>query len=390
LITGRAAEHAPTDVAALADLLSQADRARSPLSPRGGGTKWRHDVPGVPAASTLSTTCLTPVIDHCAGDLTATISAGLTLGAANAALARAGQWLALDPPWADRATIGGIIAANDSGPRRHRHGAPRDLIIGVEFVRADGTIAKAGGKVVKNVAGYDLARMLCGSLGSLAVVTSATFKLSPIAAVSRTVVATARDAGACANLGMTIAASPALSPTALEIESPPHRVLVRFETTEHAADAQADATATLCRAAGAETAIVSGNEERGLWAAYDAALWQGTADSLVVKASVLPSDVRDLIEQSAAAGAAGRAALGVLYLRWNGSAPAASAWLDNLRSRIAHRGGTAVVAAASPAFGDRIDPWGPLSPTNRSLMAAVKARFDPHGILNPGRGPGGL
>jgi FAD/FMN-containing dehydrogenase len=108
-----------------------------------------------------------------------------------------------------------------------------------------------------------------------------------------------------------------------------------------------------------------------------------------VKVSVLPSDVRDLVQQSAAASAAGRAALGVLYLRWQGSAAAASAWLDPLRSRIAQRGGTAVVAAASPVFSGRIDPWGRLS-TNRSLMGAVKARFDPHNILNPGRGPGGL
>jgi glycolate oxidase FAD binding subunit len=389
LITGRAAEHAPTDVEALADLLSRADRDRIPVSPRGGGTKWRHDPPGTPPASTLSTTQLTPTIDHCAGDLTATLSAGLTLGAVNAALARAGQWLPLDPPWADRATIGGIIAANDSGPRRHKHGAPRDLIIGVEFVRADGAIAKAGGKVVKNVAGYDLARMLCGSLGSLAVVTSATFKLSPLAAVSRTVVATARHAAACADLGMAIAAAPPLSPTALEIESPPHRVLVRFETTERAADAQADATATLCRAAGAGAAIVDGSEERDLWAAYESGLWQDRADSMIVKVSVLPSDVRDLLEQSPAASAAGRAALGVLYLRWQGSASAGSAWLDDLRLRIGQRGGTAVVAAASPAFGSRIDRWGQLS-TSRSLMAAVKARFDPHNILNPGRGPGGI
>jgi glycolate oxidase FAD binding subunit len=389
LITGPVAEHAPTDVAALADLLSRADRAGTPVSPRGGGTKWRHDKPGAPPASTVSTTQLPPVIDHCAGDLTATISAGLTLGAVNAALARAGQWLPLDPPWADRATIGGIIAANDSGPRRHKHGAPRDLIIGVEFVRADGTIAKAGGKVVKNVAGYDLARMLCGSLGSLAVITSATFKLSPLAAVSRTVVATARDAAGCADLAMTIAAAPALSPTALEIESPPHRVLVRFETTERAADAQADGTATICRAAGTATAIVTGNEERDLWAAYESAIWKETADSLIVKVSVLPSEVRDLIEQSAAGSAAGRAALGVLYLRWQGSASAASTWLDHLRSRIGRRGGTAVVAAASPVFSGRIAPWGQLA-TNQSLMAAVKARFDPHSILNPGRGPGGL
>jgi glycolate oxidase FAD binding subunit len=336
----------------------------------------------------LSTTRLASIVDHCAGDLTATVGAGMTLEAVNAALSRAGQWLPLDPPWADRATIGGIIAANDSGPRRHRHGTPRDLIIGVEFVRADGTVAKAGGKVVKNVAGYDLARMLCGSFGSLVVVTSATFKLSPFAAVSRTVVASVRDAAACAELATAIASAP-LTPTALEIESPPHRVLVRFETTERAADAQADAAGALCRSAGAEATIVSGSEERDLWSGYESAVWREHADSLIVKVSVLPSDVRELLDQGAAASVTGRATLGVLYLRWHGAETAGATWLEQLRSRIARRGGTAVVAAASRAFSGTIDPWGPIA-APRSLVAAVKSRFDPHNILNPGRGPGGL
>ena len=136
----------------------------------------------------ISTARLNAVVAHRHGDLTATIQAGARLGDVNRALAQHRQWIPLDPPSADSATIGGIVATNDSGPRRHRYGAPRDLIIGVEFARADGRLAKGGGIVVKNVAGYDLPRLLTGSFGSLGVIVTATFKLYPLTAASRTLI----------------------------------------------------------------------------------------------------------------------------------------------------------------------------------------------------------
>ena len=114
-------------------------------------------------------------------DLTATVQAGAALGPVNRELGGHGQWIPLDLPWSEHATIGGIVATNESGPRRHRHGAPRDLIIGVGLARTDGHLVKAGGIVVKNVAGYDLARLLTGSFGCLAVIVTATFKLAPLA-----------------------------------------------------------------------------------------------------------------------------------------------------------------------------------------------------------------
>lgn len=377
--------HAPRDVAALSATLAEANQTRSPVCPRGGGTKsgWWSTAE---STSILSTTSLAPLIDHSAGDLTATVGAGVPLAAVNAVLARSGQWLPLDPAAADRATIGGIIAANDSGPRRHKHGAPRDLIIGVEMVRADGTVARAGGKVVKNVAGYDLARMLCGSRGSLAVVASATFKLAPLAAVSRTVVATARNARACADLALAIAASPT-APSAVEIESPPHRLMVRFESTARSADMQADSATAMCLAQGAEVAVVGDEEERSLWTGYERAVWDDNV-GMLVKVSVLPTEVGDLLEQAGASLAAGRAALGVVYLRADDPA-GAKAWLDDLRARLRRRGGSAVVVKASPALKGVVDLWGELS-GSRPLMQAVKARFDPNNILNPGGGPGGL
>src|SRR5215510_1102516 len=165
----------PVDAAGVAAALQSAAAQNLAVVVRGGGTKPQHRTAPLlsqPSAEVvLSTARLSTGIDHVAGDLVATMPAGATLETVNHALRRAGQWLPLDPPRSNRATIGGIIATNDSGPRRHRFGTPRDLIIGIEIALVNGRTAKAGGRVVKNVAGYDLSKLLCGSLGSLAVVT---------------------------------------------------------------------------------------------------------------------------------------------------------------------------------------------------------------------------
>src|SRR5213078_978246 len=135
------------------------------------------------------------VLAHEHGDMTATVEAGATLRDVNRALADHRQWLPLDPPFADAATIGGILATNDSGPLRHRYGTPRDLVIGIRLATTDGILSKAGGQVVKNVAGYDLGKLIAGSFGGLAAIVSATFKLAPRPAASKTVIVQAPDVG---------------------------------------------------------------------------------------------------------------------------------------------------------------------------------------------------
>jgi glycolate oxidase FAD binding subunit len=396
---------APRDVVSLTAMLQQADRDGRAIATRGGGTKWTWGSVPSRIDAVLSTTGLDGPIDHCPGDLTATVAAGATLRTVNEALARAGQWLPLDPPAGPRATIGGIVATNDCGPRRQKHGTPRDLIIGVEMVRADGRIAKAGGKVVKNVAGYDLARMLCGSFGTLAVITSATFKLAPLAPASRTVVATAGDARAAADLALAVAAAPS-APSAIEIQSPPDRVLVRFETTERAADQQAAGVRDLCRSRGAEATVLSGPEEDGMWRQYEDALWREDAGAVLVKVGVLPTDAGGVLEHAAhlavdrglELAAGGRVALGVLYFRISDGPPKLYAkaegghyvrMIDELRRHAVARKGSAVVLSAPAEIKKQIDPWGEIG-SGFTVMRAVKARFDPNGTLNPGRGPGGL
>ena len=141
------------------------------------------------------------------GDLTVTVEAGALLGDLNRTLAAHGQWLPLDPFFGDRATIGGLLATNDSGPHRHRFGTPRDLVIGVRLATVDGRLAKAGGQVVKNVAGYDLSKLVSGSFGGLAAIVSATFKLSPAPPASGTVLIGPLDSGTVARIAAVMASS---------------------------------------------------------------------------------------------------------------------------------------------------------------------------------------
>jgi glycolate oxidase FAD binding subunit len=181
---------------------------------------------------------LTRILEHDPGDLTCTVEAGVRLSELRAALATAGQRLSLDPP--GDPTIGALLARNVSGPLRHRFGAPRDLVLGVTVVLADGTIANAGGKVVKNVAGYDLARLVCGSEGRLAFVVRASFRLHPLPKASRTLVVETDDAA----LVVARLLGSQLQPSALDVLHP-GRVAVLFEGSLRAVEAQLAQAASL-------------------------------------------------------------------------------------------------------------------------------------------------
>ena len=204
----------------------------------GGGTKLDWGAVAQPVDLLLSTASLNSVIEHRHGDLTATIQAGARLSTINSILAKHRQWLPLDPPWLDRSTIGGLISTNDSGPRRHYYGSPRDLIIGVSFARSDGQLAKAGGIVVKNVAGYDISRLLTGSFGCLGVIVSATFKLVPVAPSSRTVLINL-DSNETMESAIIALSNSSLTPTAMDLEWFPAKLLIRFESIEAAVEQQA-------------------------------------------------------------------------------------------------------------------------------------------------------
>jgi glycolate oxidase FAD binding subunit len=375
----------PVDAAGVAAALLAASGDGLSIAVSGAGTKLsapRADV-------VISTTRMTTRVDHVAGDLVATVPAGMSLDAVNETLRRERQWLPLDPPRSHRATVGGIVATNDTGPRRHRFGAPRDLIIGIEIALVDGRTAKAGGRVVKNVAGYDLSKLMCGSLGTLAVVTSATFKLSPVAPFSQTVVATLGDLRTLGGVALAIANAP-VGPSAIELQSPPHRLLVRFETTEGAAAAQTKIAAEICAAHGATINVISGQAETDAWRAHESRIF--SAAGTVVKIAVLPTEVADILSTiqrltgAVDAGVSGRAALGIVLLRLGGDESAHAPIVSELRREAVARGGSVVVLSGSEAVLRDAGRFGRIGDAE-PIMRAVKARFDPHHLLNSGLAP---
>jgi glycolate oxidase FAD binding subunit len=385
--------------AQLSETLARASANRQTIAIEGAGTKrgWGSVAP--PADVTISTRALARVVEHRHADLTATVEAGAALADVNRELARHGQWIALDPPFSDRATIGGILATNDSGPRRHRYGAPRDQIIGVELVRVDGTIARSGGIVVKNVAGYDLGKLLAGSFGSLAVIASATFKLYPIPQASRTVlVGTATDIAPI----VSALASSQLTPTAIELETGSAeglhygvrtRLLVRFESIAAAADQQAAHAATLAESRGGRATVIEGAEETALWDAHAQRPWSGAG--AVLKVTLLPTDVSPALAalDESLRGvdweAIGRASAGVLLVRVGGDVSEQQHAITTLRSRLQFGRGSVVVVRAADDLKRAVDVWGPAGDA-LPVMRAIKQQFDPDGLLNPGRGPFGI
>ena len=375
----------------VAATLGWASSAQLSVLVRGGGTKLEWGGVAQACDLLLSMAALDAVLEHRHGDLTATIQAGAPLTTVNTALAEHGQWLPLDPPSPERATIGGVVATNDSGPRRHRHGAPRDLIIGITVARSDGQLAKAGGIVVKNVAGYDLSRLLTGSFGCLGLIVSATFKLAPLAAASRTVLIDLESSDALSSAIATLSSS-SLTPTAMELEWRPARLMIRFESVEAAVEQQAREAIGLVAGHGAAT-VLSGDDESELWAR--AGRWD--EPGAVVKLSTRPTalvptlgwlqDACDKHDLQLAA--AGRAGLGVVDAWLRGPVEGQARVIAQLRERLPVGEGSAVIRRGDAVLRRQVDPWGPVG-DSLPVMQAVKMRFDPQGKLNPGRGPGGL
>jgi glycolate oxidase FAD binding subunit len=385
---------APDSAETLAALLAWASRGGLSVVLRGSGTKLAWGRRPAQIDLVVSTHRLNRVVAHQHGDLTATVEAGATIGALNHELARHGQWLPADVAFAE-ATIGGTIAANDSGPLRHRHGTPRDLLIGVHLALTDGRVVKAGGNVVKNVAGYDLGKLMSGSFGSLAAIVGATFKLAPLPPFSRTVVASFDDHGRAMQAASAVADSQ-LEPAAFEVSvvsagsrTAPVTLLLQFASAPAAVDAQLEEARNLLAAD--ELRIVGGVPEVDLWREHTRGIW--SAPGAVIRLSWLPASlatVLGLVEDLARSGASavalvGRVAVGAGLVRLDAGATAQVAAIERLR-REPRGVGNVVVLRADAAVKDQIDVWAVPSEMG-SLLRALKAALDPAGILSAGRGP---
>lgn len=381
----------PTTLAEARDAVRDAPGA---LLFRGGGTKQGWGAPPERVDAVIETTALDELVEHSAGDMVAIAGAGMRLSALQEALAPSGQWFAVDPPLADEgATLGGVFATNDHGPRRLRYGAPRDLVIGVTVVLADGAVARAGGRVVKNVAGYDLMRLYCGSFGTLGLVTELIVRLHPLPQASLTARIPGQVAALC-RLVVALLAS-AVEPTALDVAD--STVWVRFEGRPTGIAAQAESLRTLAVAHGLDIADrLDGADETAGWRLL-ATAHAGREGETVARAATLP----DRLPQAAAALAdvtaqarvearlASHAGLGLHTARFSGAPAAQVEGVRAWRQRIAALGGTVVLRRHVEGLGSPADVFGP-EPSAINVMRRVKAQLDPDRRCAPGRFVGGI
>jgi len=347
------------------------------VRPVGGGTKLAWGGPAGDAID-LETSGLDQIVEHNVGDFTAILQAGVRLADAQAAFAAEGQMLALDPPLGvgDGATVGGMIATGDSGPMRHRYGGVRDLVVGMSVVLSDGTIAKSGGKVIKNVAGYDLAKLFAGSYGTLGLIASVSVRLHPMPDEHATAVGASDDPQRLREAAAELARHP-LEADCLDVtwEDGAGRVLVRFGGA--AAQHQAGETVERMRKLGLEDPGAQ-TDDAELWTSVRGL--QRSSDGIVVKVSGRPTDLPAVIRAAGDGTVVSRAALGLSWLALPAGTDVAAV-RDVLDPR------PCVVLDGADAVADA---WPRPEEGTLAVMARLKERFDPARIFKPGSYVGGI
>jgi glycolate oxidase FAD binding subunit len=382
----------PVNEQQLANALCLANESKLAVIPRGGGTKLGWGNPPSCADVILSTARLNRVLEHAWADLTVTVEAGCTIQTLQQTLAQHGQRLGIDPLWPDKATVGGILSTNDSGALRLRFGSLRDLILGVTIALADGTLASSGGKVVKNVAGYDLPKLVTGALGTLGLITRAVFRLHPLAHNTHSFSISAANPQEAQKLVLAIQDSK-LAHTALQshfsAESTP-TIHILFEGTEAGLGAQASHLRTLCTSAQISEASPNvWNARQELWP------FSSAKETAIAKISTLPADLAHSIELIRRAADSSRLhwkslmyATGLGWLRLEGTAENLRRALSSLRGGLERMSGS-LAALHCPPNMKAFDVWGSPGDSLR-LMKAVKSRLDSSNTLNPGRFLGGI
>jgi glycolate oxidase FAD binding subunit len=383
----------PANEQELAGILKLADQSALAVIPCGGGTKLAWGNPPQRADIILSTARLNAIVDYAWSDLTVTVEAGCTIQQLRDTLSQLGQRLALDPLWPSRATVGGVLSTNDSGVLRLRFGSLRDLIIGVTLALPDGTLGKSGGKVVKNVAGYDLPKLVTGALGTLGVITRATFRIHPMPKQSRTISCLARDVREAQRLVLAIQDSK-LAHSALQIrfvQSMQPQIDVLFEATQAGLSAQIEQLKImLAPAAVTDPGPAVWNARQEL---YSAAEGQ-TSNSALAKVSVLPTHIAEAyaaLVPIAANGVHFQAvveATGIGFVYFEATPAEIAGVLQSFRAKLEAMGGSLMIAHRPPTM-PPLDAWG--NPGDAlPLMRAVKKQFDPKNTLNPGRFVGAI
>ena len=400
----------PASVQEMQDVLQFAVKQGVSVIPAGAGTKLGIGNLPEKVDVVLATTSLNSVVEYEPADLTVTVEAGIRLGDLQTELAKHRQYLALNPPYADRCTIGGIVATNASGSLRLRHGTARNQVLGLRVVRADGTVVKSGGKVVKNVAGYDLNKLYIGAFGTLGIITEVTLKLAPIPVRQAILTADFQNVQEAADTGLSIVGSQTLPMFVnLFVNSDPARGGTEAPTDENktllvvgfGGDPETVAwQLTQCQGIMEQNGaigvtIVEGESLQHLQGAVQEFSEDNkNTEIIVAKLNLKRTDVAEfaaqIVEANWACDVQMMALLGsgVLYVTLPVTSDTDYQSLANaltqLRQTAMSRQGNLIIEVAPPELKRHIDVWGSVEGT-LSLMKQIKAKFDPAGLLNPGR-----
>lgn len=347
----------------------------------------------------VSTERINRLIEHAVGDLTITVEAGMKFSHLQAILADSHQFLALDPAKPELATIGGIVATADTGSWRQRYGSVRDQLLGITFVRADGQIAKAGGRVVKNVAGYDLMKLFTGSYGTLGIISQVTFRVYPLQEASGTVVLTGM--AEAISQAADILRGSALTPTQADLLSiklvsslglgKGLGLIARFQSISESVKEQSNRLLEVGQKLGLDGAIYSDGDEATLWQRLRECMHSSPTKSVITcKIGVLPTAAVEILTQVELGMIHSGTGLGMLQLD---SQSQVLEVRDQLRSaggdRIQANNGFLTILEAPVTVKQQVDVWG-YTDNALPLMRRIKKQFDSKNILSPGRFVGGI
>ncbi|ERT08390.1 FAD binding domain protein [Lyngbya aestuarii BL J] len=382
----------PNTQTELADVIAYAKQHKLGILPCGKGSKlhWGGLVKNVNLI--VSTQRLNQLIEHAVGDLTVTVEAGMSVHQLQQILAATGQFLALDPAYPETATIGGIIATADTGSLRQRYRGVRDQILGISFVRSDGKMTKAGGRVVKNVAGYDLMKLLTGSYGTLGMISQVTLRVYPVSPTSQTVLLTGKSE-AIAIATQTLLSS-ALTPIAVDLLSPKlleklnkgseMGLIVRFQSLPESVEQQA----TRLLEIGEKLGLIGERyiqDDHHLWQQLKQLIWQSNEDpQIICKIGVTPTEAVATLSQCQTSGLI-HAGVGLGVLRWETVAPEiVPKKILELRNWCNTKGGFLSILDAPSEVKQQVEVWG-YNGNALDLMRRIKQQFDPENIFSPHR-----
>ncbi len=388
----------PSSPEELAEVVTCADRNGWQMLPCGSGSKLHWGGVAEDVQLVVSTAKLNRLLDHASSDMTVTAEAGLRLADLQTTLNTTGQFLAVDPAYPHQASLGGVVATADTGALRQRYGGIRDMLIGISFVRSDGKLAKAGGKVVKNVAGYDLMKLFTGSYGTLGILTQVTFRIYPLPPASQTMLLIG-EASAMSQATAALLAS-ALTPTAIAILTPATvealqlgramGLLVRFQSIEVSVAQQSEQLTQLAERLGLQAISIHSAEEADLWQRLREQIDSAPSEAAITcKIGVEPNQAvatLDQIQQMTDGLGIIHAGSGLGTIKLT---EATSAMVLNLRQICQSQGGFLSIQAAPLLLKQALDVWG--YPGNAlAVMQRLKAQFDPKNLLNPHRFVGGI